>query len=56
LRYLYRRTEELLKQFSPDTPNFLALRPFGAYILKRSWTLTEVAGLDGGSEFARVRR
>jgi hypothetical protein len=56
LRYLYRRTEELQKQFSPEVTNFLALEPFGAYILKRLWRLTEVAGLDGGSGFARVRR
>jgi len=30
--------------------------PLGVYILKRSWRLTEEAGLDRGSAFARVAR
>ena len=49
MRYLYRRTEELQKKLSPEVTNLLAPGPFGAYILKRSWRLTEEAGLDRGS-------
>jgi len=56
LRYLYRRTEELRKQFSPEVPNFLALKPFGAYLLKGSWMADGGGGLGGGSGLARVRR
>jgi hypothetical protein len=52
-------TEELRNfrsSLDPDVPNFLAPQRFSAYILKRSWMLTEVAGLNGGRGFARLRR
>jgi hypothetical protein len=45
-----------MEQSRIESKSFPLTWSFGAGVLKRFWLLTEVAGLDGRSEFARVRR